>query len=1272
MAKNNTKGSFDKLYNSIQKSVEKTVTNAILDGTESANNNTQVKVNPNKIVIDKINITDLIELDDSGLSKKIENLLSKSLETASTSVEKQLVSALQIAVERGMYSAKEAEEKGLNEFIVSYKDFAKKSQKQIQGYYSQLNTDNTITPTLDAKTFKQESKEIKKEASSVADEINKVNKQSSRSTKIRIFDGTKEEIYDTVKDYDLIIAKMQEVADKMKSPVFHTGNISRNTLKNKNYVSADNLGVIWDSPYPGDAKSIGNGVFVSTDAKAVKERHTYVDDKKHTSNQHLYALDLGDYEQQMYSFISDDTYEMYQGIIQDISNDIMNGLGKEKSYSKNAKEIYIDYIEFFKIIDVSLDELDAWIKAATLYVKDALQNKSEIYKRDNLGKLFATHFMGAKNGLNATRTFNNDSDAGGSVIFDINKKQPYSIDFGNNTDFYDIFTKMVSQKILSQKASYRSNNTYFKNTTAEEKLDDLLNQYQVSADEFEEGFLQDLKRKYEYFSQINERDLNAHLFDNASGTTFIDKQTEALKEEQLQAEGTAEALDKIDKEQADDSINQVTQESAKLTSEEAQAMVDLYDKAIKAADAKKEFADANGEVLSSIVESLKGLNSEGDGFESLNKLINKLSNVDKTEKLVESLKAIQKVLNESVSENSMINAIKDLASQGENLEAVATVLRATKTQVENAKKAVSVESNAKANTSVEEARERALKEYINLLNRKNRLEAQNISKSKSGGNIDREEEIARITEEIGKLNILNLTEEENARVTRETANSRVALTDAQNKANENSSKQDEANTKALEKYRDSIQDSINSLDLLEAKRKYTSTFSSEISDLKSELLSLQTNSEGIDIVSEDEINQLNRVISKVKELSKQATIAENKAANENSIQKNLGKINDVLSSNTKQAFRATDVYKDYVRLQELFKNFDASKPQSELNELVTELLSVDARFKELDDTVKGGGFLTQFAHRLSDMNAKFFAQYFSFQDIIRYARQAITNVTQLNDAFIELSKVSNTALENLEADFQSYATTAKDIGGTVTDTINATADWARMGYGIPDSKELARVALLYKNVGDGIDITSANQSLISTLQGYQMQADEAEHIVDVFNEVANNYAIDTAGIGEALQRSAASLNAANTSLEQSVALVTAANTVVQNPESVGTTFKTLSARIRGATTELADLGEEEDEFTQTTSKLQNLVKSLTGFDILESDQKTFKDIYTILVGIGEKWQELDDIERASLGEALAGKRNANTLYAVLDNINTLKDAYETAENSAGKQNCLNI
>ena len=113
-----------------------------------------------------------------------------------------------------------------------------------------------------------------------------------------------------------------------------------------------------------------------------------------------------------------------------------------------------------------------------------------------------------------------------------------------------------------------------------------------------------------------------------------------------------------------------------------------------------------------------------------------------------------------------------------------------------------------------------------------------------------------------------------------------------------------------------------------------------------------------------------------------------------------------------------------------------------------------------------------------------------------------------------------------------------------------------------------------------------------------------------------------------------------------------------------TLWKTLSARIRGAKTELQSLGEEQDQFTESTSKLRDLVKGLTGFDIMK-DENTFKDIYEIILGIGKEWKNLTDIEQASLGEALAGKRNANALYAVLGNLDTLQGAYKTAEESAG-------
>lgn len=55
---------------------------------------------------------------------------------------------------------------------------------------------------------------------------------------------------------------------------------------------------------------------------------------------------------------------------------------------------------------------------------------------------------------------------------------------------------------------------------------------------------------------------------------------------------------------------------------------------------------------------------------------------------------------------------------------------------------------------------------------------------------------------------------------------------------------------------------------------------------------------------------------------------------------------------------------------------------------------------------------------------------------------------------------------------------------------------------------------------------------------------------------ANNYAIDTAGIGEALKRSSASFNASGTNIDKSIALITAMTEVTQDPASAGTAWKT--------------------------------------------------------------------------------------------------------------------
>lgn len=112
-------------------------------------------------------------------------------------------------------------------------------------------------------------------------------------------------------------------------------------------------------------------------------------------------------------------------------------------------------------------------------------------------------------------------------------------------------------------------------------------------------------------------------------------------------------------------------------------------------------------------------------------------------------------------------------------------------------------------------------------------------------------------------------------------------------------------------------------------------------------------------------------------------------------------------------------------------------------------------------------------------------------------------------------------------------------------------------------------------------------------------------------------------------------------------------------------WRTVSARIRGAETELQEAGLETEGMVESTSKLQALIKGMTGFDILESDGKTFKDIYEIVLNIGKEWENLSDIDQAALLEALAGKQQSNALAAALSNIDILEKSYKEATNAVG-------
>lgn len=336
----------------------------------------------------------------------------------------------------------------------------------------------------------------------------------------------------------------------------------------------------------------------------------------------------------------------------------------------------------------------------------------------------------------------------------------------------------------------------------------------------------------------------------------------------------------------------------------------------------------------------------------------------------------------------------------------------------------------------------------------------------------------------------------------------------------------------------------------------------------------------------------------------------------------------------------------------------ASKEFAELKKAVQDAgLETDTlamKFKKLFET----NIKSQFASQVINM-------------VEQGLRQIYQNVVNIDSAMTELKKVTNETDNTYDAFLDDAGTRAKNLGASISDIVTASADFARLGYNLKDSKELADAAVLYQHVGDGISsVNDASESIISTMKAFGVEAKDVTGIVDKFNEVGNNYAISSAGVGSALQRSASALHTAGNTLDQSIGMIVAANDVAQDPESVGNALKVLSLRIRGAKTDLEQMGESTDDVAVSTSKLREQIKALTnvdgkgGFDIL-TKSGDFKSTYEIMEGIANVWKEMNDVDKASLLEQVTGKNRANVVSGMLDNWEDAQDAAKTAAESAG-------
>lgn len=453
-----------------------------------------------------------------------------------------------------------------------------------------------------------------------------------------------------------------------------------------------------------------------------------------------------------------------------------------------------------------------------------------------------------------------------------------------------------------------------------------------------------------------------------------------------------------------------------------------------------------------------------------------------------------------------------------------------------------------------------------------------------------------------------------------------------------------------------------------------SSFNSSLNDLKN-LSSSISNGE---FVKQEQIDSFKRLTQNAEEAQKalKNMSASEKGMKSVSVQKEIDKINQLLRENTRYSKEAK------IELRSLITQLMSGDPTVNLEAIHTKVMEIKnaeelagragKNFFDILASKSYYGFIGQMQSYLS--------MYVGFYGMMNSFRNGLSTVRELNTALTEMRKVSEETTQSLKNYQNTTFDVANVVGTTAKQIQNSTADWMRLGESMSEAAESAKDANILFNVSEFEGIDEATESLVSMSQAYK-DLDKMD-IIDVLNNIGNNYSISTDGLATALKDSASALVTANNDLNEAVSLTTAGNAITQDPSKVGAGLRTISLRLVGteeAKQELSDLGEETDGMITTVSKLRDTIMDATkaasadgkGFDILD-DNGNYKSTYEIMQGLADlyddivkKDKELGTNNLNLLLETIAGKNRSNIAASILQNGEMLKSVYEDAQNSEG-------
>lgn len=334
--------------------------------------------------------------------------------------------------------------------------------------------------------------------------------------------------------------------------------------------------------------------------------------------------------------------------------------------------------------------------------------------------------------------------------------------------------------------------------------------------------------------------------------------------------------------------------------------------------------------------------------------------------------------------------------------------------------------------------------------------------------------------------------------------------------------------------------------------------------------------------------------------------------------------------------------------------------------------NINTKFKNLDTTMRATGKLgLSFPDKFKQAWEKFGGWSLAtgtLMTIFSQIKRIPQEVYKIDTAMTNLYKVTDESSKAYDKFLSSSTVSAQQLGRSLSSLIEQSATWAKLGFGLSDSAELAKISSIYANVGE-VDDSTAVSDLITAMKAFNIEASDSITIVDSLNKLGNEFATDAKSLGEGLSNAASAMSLGGMSLEKTLALLTGGAEITQEAGELGNALKVGQMRVMGMKGALEELGEEYDNI-ESVSKIQTHILNLTKGQVNimnDADPTKFKEYYDILQDVAEVYGSLDQTTQADLLETLFGKQRGNQGAALIQAFQSgqIQKAYQAALNSEG-------